>query len=111
MQAGACVQDQKERQVEEGLHVGLPEDMGKGRRKRRMAKVSEKCCFLTNSGCGVTTYAQCPERCSFFKTYEQHKEGEKRAEQILREKGLVKVETVDEKGVHHISVKSARSIR
>lgn len=52
----------------------------------------EKCCFYTAKECSATIYAVCPKNCAFRKTQEEYDAGIERAKEILKRKGLVKVE-------------------
>lgn len=50
-----------------------------------------KCCFEFGDRCAATTYTTCPGNCPFFMTEKQYEEGKRRAEEILKSKGLVAV--------------------
>lgn len=47
-----------------------------------------KCCFYTAHGCSATKYADCPEKCKFYKTKEEYAAGVARAKELLAAKGL-----------------------
>ena len=50
--------------------------------------MSDDCFAKRRNRCMVTTYGQCPEKCSFYKTKEEFNEAFLKAKKILDKKGL-----------------------